>query len=325
MPAAMWPARLVSRGPSAPAAVRAAGLVSGRSAVPATIVPAFPLAMSRRNSSWRSRMTISRRSGPRHPGPGPGPAPPRARSAPSGIFAPARRVPPTRPAPDQELGVEGGRRDRHVDHRSLVDQRRVDVVDDDEARLVRVESGLERAGVPVGAAPHLEVRLRRRGIPVRVRSLQVAIARSAQLHAHVGNRVRSVKRVARPVVAERRRITDEVILPVDLPVEPRVGRRVIVEVGNVDVAEPVPDLFRDRMSGHVLNGLRMCDARHAGEADQKSYQNQRSTHLRLLYGLKGSRRSYAIQAFGIRPRLKAHPTSSCCAEPLFARMREYGS
>src|SRR6185312_8571061 len=77
---------------------------------------------------------------------------------------PARRrtAVPHRRATDEDLAVEGRRRDRHVDDRTLVHERRVDLVHHHEAGLFRVEHRLEVADVPVGSAAHLELGRRRR-------------------------------------------------------------------------------------------------------------------------------------------------------------------
>ena len=140
------PPGCVSRRASAPAAVRTTRFVSRRAAVPAAVVPALPLAMlllaaellvalAHDHLAPLGAAPSRARSRPAPPGPGPGPRHPGpAHAIRDSRASPARSA--TQGRPDEELGVEGRRRDRHVDHRSLVDQRRVDVVDHHEPRLV---------------------------------------------------------------------------------------------------------------------------------------------------------------------------------------------
>jgi hypothetical protein len=164
-----------------------------------------------------------------------------------------------------DLAVKRGRRDANVDDRAAIDDGRVRVVDHDEARSLAVIRGLVVADVPVGAAAQLELHLRRRGVPVVVRSAQVAVRRRTEVHVRVGDRVRAVVRVARPVVIERRRIADEVVLPVHLAIQARVRRLVVVNVRHGDVAEAVSDLFRYRMLRHIshnVGGRRRCRTKH---------------------------------------------------------------
>ena len=155
-----------------------------------------------------------------------------------------------------DLAVERGRRDADVDDRPRVHDRRVNIIDRHIARAFAVIDRFVVADVPVRAALELELHLRRRRIPVVVRPAQVAIRRRSEVHVHVRDRMRAVIRVARPFVFERGRIADEVVLPVHLAVQARVGRLVVVNVRDRDVAEAAPDFLRQRVLRYISHNVR---------------------------------------------------------------------
>jgi hypothetical protein len=77
----------------------------------------------------------------------------------------------------------------------------------------------------------------------------------AELDLRIDHGMGAVVRVAWAIVVERGRIADEVELAVVLAVHARIVGRIVVHVGNLDVAEAAPELVWHRVLREVLDGL----------------------------------------------------------------------
>ena len=157
-------------------------------------------------------------------------------------------------------------RNLNVDYRSRVRHGRVGFVDDRIPWTFVVVGLREFADVPIGAAAQLELRLRRRLIPVVVRTLDVAVDRMTELHLGVDHGMCTVVREAGTIVVERRGVADEVVLPVALAVHAWVAGCVVVDVRHVDVAEAAAILMRHRMLRNVFHHARLrCGGKAQGK------------------------------------------------------------
>jgi hypothetical protein len=171
-----------------------------------------------------------------------------------------------------DLAAEGGGRHPHIDHRSGVDHRFVDLVDHHVSRPLLVVHRFVVADVPVSAARELELSLRRWLVPVIVGPAQVAVDGLPEVHIGLDHRMGAVESISRTLVFKGRWITHKVVPALHLAVGAGVSGRKVVNVGDPDVAEPFPDLLGQGVLRPVVVAPGFCGggrSQHGKAYDQR--------------------------------------------------------
>jgi hypothetical protein len=167
---------------------------------------------------------------------------------------------------DGNFCTHHGGRNLNVDHGAFVGHGCVNLVDHSVARPFTIVSGGKVANVPVGAARQLKLDLRRRLIPVVVRTLDVAVNRVTELDFSLSHGMSAVVGITRAFIVEGGWIADEVELAAQLTEHARIFWRVVMHVRHFDGAETAAKFVWHRVLRQVPYGLGM---RHVRIGEQK--------------------------------------------------------